>query len=165
MAQFNWVSAPPDSVLLDGIPLGVFPFDTINTVSLQGWCFDLLSQKCLVRFPDNKSGHQLDAYFPPTSSAQNQHGIDLPHQYSLRQNYPNPFNPITVISYEIPVSSLVDLIVFDLLGREVAVLVNEEIPAGIHTIQWNAGHMPSGVYFYRLTAGTYTQTRQMILIK
>ncbi len=83
----------------------------------------------------------------------------------LLQNYPNPFNPTTKFEFRISNFEFVKLSIFDLLGREVAVLVNEEKPAGIHSIQWNAMHMPSGVYFYRLTAGAYTQTRQMILIK
>jgi len=90
---------------------------------------------------------------------------NLPASFRLEQNYPNPFNPTTVISYQLPVTSFVKLAIYDLLGREVKVLVNEVKPAGIHTIRWNAAHMPSGIYFYRLNAGAFIQTRQSVLIK
>ena len=89
----------------------------------------------------------------------------VPMTYTLNQNYPNPFNPTTVISYQLPVASNVNLKVFDLLGREVAVLVNEQKMGGTHSVTWNSAGFPSGVYFYRLLAGDYTETRRMILVK
>jgi hypothetical protein len=85
--------------------------------------------------------------------------------FELGQNYPNPFNPSTAISYHLAVNSRVSLRVFDLLGREVAVLVDEEQPAGTYRAMWDATRLPSGVYFYRLTAGEYVQTRKMLLTK
>jgi glucuronoarabinoxylan endo-1,4-beta-xylanase len=89
----------------------------------------------------------------------------LPKKFVLEQNYPNPFNPVTVIRYQLPVTSNVNIKLFDLLGREVAMLVNKEEPAGDHLIQFDASRLTSGVYFYRLSAGTFTQGRKMLLLK
>ena len=85
--------------------------------------------------------------------------------FSLEQNYPNPFNPSTVISWQSAVSSYVTLKVFNVLGKEVATLVNGEISSGEHSIQFNAEQLPSGVYFYRLTTPTFSQTKSMEIIK
>ncbi len=89
----------------------------------------------------------------------------VPSSTALKQNYPNPFNPVTVISYQLRVAGSVKLVVYDLLGREAALLVNAERPAGTYSVSWNAANMPSGVYFYRMTAGDFTQTKQMLLVK
>ncbi len=85
--------------------------------------------------------------------------------FELGQNYPNPFNPTTVISYELPTNSFVTLKIYDVLGREVASLVNEHENAGIHTLTFNASGLPSGVYLYRIQAGTFSSTKKMILVK
>jgi len=90
---------------------------------------------------------------------------NLPERYLLSQNYPNPFNPTTVIGYQVPVVSDVKLIVYDLLGREVAMLVNEREAAGSHSVQFNASGLASGVYLYKLTTGSFVQTRKMILLR
>ncbi len=89
----------------------------------------------------------------------------LPLQFELLQNYPNPFNPSTEITYSIPREEFVTLKVYDILGREVAVLVNEQLRAGFYTVTFNASDLPSGVYLYRLNAGTMEQTRRMLLLK
>jgi hypothetical protein len=89
----------------------------------------------------------------------------VPIAYSLAQNYPNPFNPATVISYQLPVHSYVSMKVFDILGREMATLVNEKKDAGKYSVQWDASAMPSGVYFYTLQAGEYRDTKRMLLLK
>jgi len=91
--------------------------------------------------------------------------IAQPRAFVLSQNYPNPFNPTTVISYQLPVISNVDLRVFDLLGREVAVLVNEEKPPGSYTVTWNAGGMASGVYLYKIQAERFIETKKLLLLK
>jgi hypothetical protein len=89
-----------------------------------------------------------------------------PQTYALQQNFPNPFNPATNISFSIPLQSAVHLSVIDLLGREVAVLVNDDLRnAGSYTITWNAAGVSSGVYFYRLQAGDFVSTRKLILLK
>jgi hypothetical protein len=83
----------------------------------------------------------------------------------LEQNYPNPFNPTTVVTYLLPVASNVKLIVYDLLGRPVATLVNERQAAGRHSVKFDAGGLSSGVYFYRLQAGNFVRTKKMILVQ
>jgi pectate lyase len=85
--------------------------------------------------------------------------------FSLCQNRPNPFNPTTMISFDLPSKSSVLLKVFDLLGREVATIVSEHLTAGYHSRQWNADGLPSGIYFYRLQAGTFTQTKKLVLLR
>ena len=89
----------------------------------------------------------------------------LPGQFSLQQNYPNPFNPVTEIRYEIPVEGLVSLMVFNILGEEVAVLMNERQPQGNYTATLDAGILPSGVYIYRLVTGGHTSVQKCILMK
>ena len=83
----------------------------------------------------------------------------------MLQNYPNPFNPTTVISYQLFESKMVMLKVYDILGREVAVLVNEAKSVGTHTVSWDAAKLPSGVYFYQLHAGGRVVARKMVLTK
>lgn len=90
---------------------------------------------------------------------------NMPVKFSLSQNYPNPFNPVTVISYQLAVNSFVTVKLYDLLGREAATLVNEQKPAGSYTVQWNATHFASGVYFYRLQAGNFSDTKKLLLLK
>jgi hypothetical protein len=88
-----------------------------------------------------------------------------PSAYSLEQNYPNPFNPNTVIGYQLSVASQADLRVYDMLGREVAVLVNGVQPAGFHSVTFGATGLASGVYLYRLRAGEYVGTRKLVLLR
>ncbi len=85
--------------------------------------------------------------------------------FLLKQNYPNPFNPSTSISYDLPANGLVVLKVFDALGRELETLVNEREGAGNHSVVFNATDLPSGVYFYRLQAGTSARTKKLMILK
>ena len=94
-----------------------------------------------------------------------QNGNLLAMSYTLYQNYPNPFNPTTKIAYDIPKDSKVVLTVYNVLGQEVATLVNEIQRMGSHTVNFNASSLASGIYFYRLSAGTFVQTQKMILLK
>ncbi len=87
------------------------------------------------------------------------------HNFDLQQNFPNPFNPSTTIKYQIPEAGLVTLKVFNLLGEEIATLINEEKPAGSYQLQFNASRLSSGIYFYKLQAGSFTETKKMILMK
>lgn len=89
----------------------------------------------------------------------------IPSKFSLKQNYPNPFNPITTIEFDIPVKTFVKLKVFDILGREVQVLVDKEMEANNYRVEWNASTLSSGVYMYVLEAGQFHQTRTMVLVK
>ncbi|MCX6141956.1 MAG: cohesin domain-containing protein [Ignavibacteriales bacterium] len=109
-----------------------------------------------------------------TSAVENLDGA-LPREFALSQNYPNPFNPTTSFEFQVASSSVkggsasggefVTLKIFDVLGREVATLVNEVCPAGVYTVRWDASSLPSGVYFYRLQAGAFTALRTMMLMK
>ncbi|MEE9449931.1 MAG: FG-GAP-like repeat-containing protein, partial [Ignavibacteriaceae bacterium] len=90
---------------------------------------------------------------------------DLPTEFKLYNNYPNPFNPTTKIKYQIPELSFVTLKVFDVLGSEVATLVNEEKPAGSYEVEYNTIELPSGIYFYSLQAGEFVETKKMVLLR
>ncbi len=97
-------------------------------------------------------------------------GIDgrensLPKTYALSQNYPNPFNPTTKIDYQLPKSGYVSLRVYDVLGNEVATLVDGQKEAGSYTVGLNAGNLSSGTYFYKLQAGEYSTTKKLVLLK
>ncbi len=91
--------------------------------------------------------------------------LGAPKKFELSQNYPNPFNPTTTISYNIPEATNVKLTIFNILGQEIKTLVNEFNEAGVHTVVFNASELNSGLYIYKLQAGTFTQTRKMTLIK
>jgi photosystem II stability/assembly factor-like uncharacterized protein len=99
---------------------------------------------------------------------------EIPNSFSLYQNYPNPFNPATTIRFETPLNptfgkggtgGLVTLKVYNLLGKEMATLVNEKLSAGTYEVNWDASAYPSGVYFYKLSSGDYTETKKMLMIK
>ena len=97
---------------------------------------------------------------------------EIAGEFSLSQNYPNPFNPTTQIGFKVAESGLVRLTVFDMLGKEVDVLVNEELQPGSYEADWNASSYPSGVYYYKLefrqagsTTGSFAETKKMVLIK
>jgi hypothetical protein len=104
----------------------------------------------------------------------------IPSDYKLSQNYPNPFNPSTKIKFDIPLSPLsslpaserergaggfVTLKIYDILGREVAMLVNEQLKPGTYEVEWDGSNYPSGVYYYRLITGEFSETKRMVLIK
>jgi hypothetical protein len=89
----------------------------------------------------------------------------LPEQFVLSQNYPNPFNPSTTIKYQLPAKSEVTLRVYDVLGREIATLVNEVKQPGTHTVQIDGSGLASGVYFYQLRAGAFASTKKFLLLR
>jgi hypothetical protein len=99
----------------------------------------------------------------PTSV--NENGNSIPGDYSLDQNFPNPFNPSTEIRFSVKYPGHVSLLVFNSIGEEVARLVNEVLPAGNFSVDWNAENVTSGVYFYTIKTGTYKETRKMMLLK
>jgi photosystem II stability/assembly factor-like uncharacterized protein len=90
---------------------------------------------------------------------------EIPNGYFLSQNYPNPFNPKTIINFRLPTNNYVTLTIYDILGHKVSTLVNEELKAGTYQVDWDASNYTSGVYFYKLTAGDYTDTKRVVLIK
>jgi hypothetical protein len=100
-----------------------------------------------------------------TTDVKDHNSDEKPQAYALLQNYPNPFNPITTISYLLPTQSHVTLKVFDLLGREVATLVDDYKEAGYYEASFDASSLSGGVYYYRLQAGTFTETKKLLLMK
>ena len=96
--------------------------------------------------------------------------IAIPDEFALQHNYPNPFNPVTIIEYDIPVNAAVQLLIYDILGRQVRVLVNESMEAGYKSVRWNGRNdqgrnVSAGMYFYSIQAGDFVKTRKMILLK
>jgi hypothetical protein len=104
-------------------------------------------------------------YFAPGTSEVAVRVDNTPLRFNLEQNYPNPFNPSTTIKFELPRASQVNLSVFDILGREVSVLVNERRGAGVYEVKFDGSNLASGVYFYRLQAGSFLQTMKLLLIR
>ena len=91
--------------------------------------------------------------------------ITVPKKFGVNQNYPNPFNPRTMISYQIPITINVDLSIYNVLGQRVVGLVSEKQKAGYHQAEWDASNLPSGIYYYKITAGNYQNVKKMILLK
>jgi hypothetical protein len=92
-------------------------------------------------------------------------GSEIPKEYKLYYNYPNPFNPVTKIVFDIPKQSVSELTIYDISGRVIETIVNENLQAGKYEVQWNASNYSSGVYFYRLQTSTFTDTKKMLLVK
>jgi hypothetical protein len=92
-------------------------------------------------------------------------GRTVPERFALEQNYPNPFNPTTMITFALPTQAHATLKIFDLLGREIAVLVDGAKQPGEYSVQWTGEGLQSGVYFYRLSAGSFVDTKKLLLIK
>jgi len=90
---------------------------------------------------------------------------EVPLEFALFQNYPNPFNPATIINFQLPIFNYVRLTIFDILGREIATPVNEELKPGVYQVEFDGRNFPSGAYYYRLTSGDFVQTRLMVLVK
>tara|TARA_Y100001935_G_scaffold254275_1_gene262785 strand:- start:58436 stop:60643 length:2208 start_codon:yes stop_codon:yes gene_type:complete len=103
--------------------------------------------------------------YEPNTGVSNEMNTDSPDEFVLKQNYPNPFNPSTNIHFDLPKSSVVNLEVYDLMGKRVATLVNERMGAGSHMVTFNASGLASGIYLYRIQAGNFIQTRKLTLIK
>ena len=94
----------------------------------------------------------------------------VPDEFALHQNYPNPFNPITTINYDLPQQTYVNLMIYDILGREVVKLVSEETPAGYQSVIWNTRNqfgtpVSAGIYFYQIQTKGFVKTRKMVLLK
>jgi hypothetical protein len=111
------------------------------------------------------TARNIDADFNAAVTGVDHSMPEAPTEFSLFQNYPNPFNPSTEISYQLPMKSYVTLKVYNVLGKEVATLVNRELSAGSYTEKWNASQFASGIYFYKLQAGSSTATMKLVLMK
>ena len=132
------------------------------------WRFDFEGEKSWGINNDNKILFSDDGWTTATIQFLFTVNLDDPlyiYDYDLYQNYPNPFNPTTKIKYQIPELSFITLKVYDVLGNEIATLVNEEKPIGNYEVNFDANNQPSGVYFYRLKAGSIVETKKMLLMK
>lgn len=108
--------------------------------------------------------NNVSAYYSNVVSVEENKNVGI-SDYSLSQNYPNPFNPSTMIEYKIPESYFVEIKIYDVLGKEIATLVNEYKSKGIYKIQFNTNNLPNGVYIYRIKAGEFSETKKMILMR
>ncbi len=115
--------------------------------------------------PTYPSQYVYKVFITPKSVSVNQIAGQIPDLYEIDQNYPNPFNPITTIRFKLPESGNVRLNVFDGLGRLVTNLINKKLNAGAYEVKWNGDAFASGIYFYRLEAGSFISTKKMILTK
>jgi len=122
------------------------------TDSITGWA---VSDECTILHTTNGGVTFVDDDNPRRTATH-----DL-----LQQNYPNPFNPNTTIKYELPKSSVVKLSVYDMLGREISVLINDRRDAGVHEVKFDGSNLASGVYVYRLTAGDFVQSKKLVILK
>lgn len=170
-----WVSNDGDSV---GLRLGG-RIGNLGTYVYKRNSFDAstsVAPTCMVYNPSAGVNRAAFSYagFGPTNIYSNQEllvtAIDpvnsqIPDAYSLNQNYPNPFNPSTMIKFGVPEAGNVKLSVYDLLGREVAVVVNNQLKAGNYEVNFNASQLSAGVYFYKLASGNFVSTKKMILVK
>ena len=114
---------------------------------------------------NNSNSIVLDYLLRPNVTSVNGKILQQPINFKLNQNYPNPFNPSTMISYSIPQKEWVTLKIYNTLGQEIATLVNSEQSSGNYKVSWNATNLPSGIYFYSIKVGAYSQTKKMILQK
>jgi hypothetical protein len=134
--------------------------DNVQNISLQGYAGILTDcSVCHGYNPADPGPHGMvvSAMTNPLKSS--------PHTYALQQNYPNPFNPATKIEYSIPKTCRVTLNIYDLLGRKIITLVNEEKSAGTYQIKFDDSNLASGMYLYRLQAGSFNETKRLMLLK
>ena len=159
-----------DSGLTNVVPEEDFVFDYNLANTNQLWFEMIMSGYADVASGDGgvlmkwSTDFQLNLDFPPIVGVEDEKN-SIPYKYTLEQNYPNPFNPVTQIKYALPTQGNVSLIIYDLRGRQVGRLINGNIAAGTHHVMWDASNFPSGIYFYRLQADDFVQTRKMVLLK
>jgi hypothetical protein len=146
----------------------------VDTIRFEGSTITWLEKGTTVNLNQGSNTIQMELYWGwiyldylavPSTITDVEEIKNVPSDYSLAQNYPNPFNPVTNIAYTLPTSEKVLLKIYDALGREIKVLVNEEQTAGSHNISFDASKLSSGVYYYRLEAGNYSQVHKMVYLK
>jgi uncharacterized protein (DUF608 family) len=118
-----------------------------------------------ITIADNAKLSALEIRKRDTTSAVEIADKNAPSDFFLYQNYPNPFNPLTTIKFAIPQENFVTLKVYNVIGEEIATLLNKEIPASVYNVSWDARDVPSGVYFYKIAAGNYSEVKKMLLVK
>lgn len=136
---------------------GIMPF--LKVSSIYGWSVSVTDGYTVVASPDS-------FLFRTSDKVTAVHNVkESPKSFALYQNYPNPFNPSTIIAYDVPKPSHVRIMIYDYLGREVARLVDEQKNAGSYEVKFDASALPSGVYFYRLAAGGFVETKKLVVVK
>ncbi len=122
----------------------------------------------LIGFSNNSSTKSYTGFWHTyneslTTNVEDQ--LSIPTEYKLEQNYPNPFNPSTTIKFSLPEKSMVTLKIYNIVGEEVATLINKERDSGIHSADFDASRLSSGAYFYKIQAGSFNQVKKMLLLK
>ncbi len=153
---------------LTGVPVANFSSDKENPEAVSDGMGGVIAVwDDLRNYPSPQSSvyaGKVDSAGKATTGVKRENTLHVPNSFSLSQNYPNPFNPTTIIDYQLPVTSFVTLRVYDILGREVAMLVHEKKEPGDYVVSLDGGRFSSGVYFYRLTADNATITRKMVIV-
>jgi alpha-glucosidase (family GH31 glycosyl hydrolase) len=162
LAEFNFMRSTPDSVRLNNTLLTRSSLPTVLNNSITAWAYDTNNVKCYVRLHDNGQSNSIRVFWNNTTGIT---AIPVPSSFALFQNYPNPFNPSTTIKFSLPERLPVTIKVYDIIGREVSVLLNQEKDAGTWYVPFNASNLANGVYFCRIQAGKYNSVIKMILLK
>jgi hypothetical protein len=161
---YQWSSYIGDSKVMVGV-LNDY-YDAPTAMAVAAWQPVNPPKAGIMVYAANNRKSYTDSVFSALIVTSVEEEIQKPKQFALMQNYPNPFNPSTTINYSLPESGLITIKIYDLLGREVETLVNEEKSAGNYSVQFSANNrFTSGVYFYRMQAGSFTQTKKLILLK
>lgn len=149
--------------LTAAVPFKVGGYGTANSIA-QGWLMDefRVYRRALGSAEILATWNQTLPYTVTGITHQNS---EIPVEYKLSQNYPNPFNPSTTINYSIPTAGNVELVIYNMLGEKVAMLQSGFQQAGNYTASFNASELPSGVYMYRISSGSYSESKKMILVK
>lgn len=132
----------------------------IGTTLEVGTGSDMCGDSLVMNGTYSGDGTFCGSLVPITIIAQN-----IPKTYYLSQNYPNPFNPATTIRFDIPKQSAAKLVIYNAIGQEISILVNNKLEAGSYEVSWNATALPSGIYFYKLETEGFTSIKKMILLK
>ncbi len=153
--------------VLDSLPITVLQNDSVKlTIEFKPYSDDIFLDKLNIRYKANNFliGKQVNLIGQTPLVSVNNIEMDF-NEYYLSQNFPNPFNPSTQIFFSIPEQKIVSLKIYNLLGEEVDEIVNKEFSAGKYTINYNASTLPSGIYYYKIIAGSFTQTKKLLLLK
>jgi hypothetical protein len=166
--DMQWVVYQANTPFSSDLDTGYVDVEVIMTVGNTNGTFNIgyFVSNAALDFTDPKY-YSVSLENPITVSGGTGIAVDkaLPRRYELAQNFPNPFNPTTTISFEVPVTGQVKLSVYNLLGKEVATLINGRVSAGSHQVIFDASNLQSGIYYYRLESGDFVATKKLLLLK
>jgi hypothetical protein len=158
IAKFNMID-------MTWSPLGEGATGSVDAMSVQGTTGSMVITGAFSYVGNNIPANYVARFTDNGNPLPVEIEVTLPAEFVLEQNYPNPFNPTTTIKYSLPSAGEITLTIFDLSGSEVATLVNQSQPAGNYIIEFDASHLSSGIYYYQLNAGNFSQTKKLILLK